>query len=81
MEPEGSLSHSQEFTTSLYPKPDESSPHRQLYFPNIHFNIIHLGLPSGLFPSGFPIKILYAFLISPCLLRFPPISSFLIWSS
>jgi hypothetical protein len=26
---------------------------------------LHLGLPSGLFPSGFPTNILYAFLYSP----------------
>jgi hypothetical protein len=26
---------------------------------------LRLGLPSGLFPSGFPTNILYAFLISP----------------
>jgi hypothetical protein len=26
---------------------------------------LHLGLPSGLFPSGFPANILYAFLLSP----------------
>jgi hypothetical protein len=26
-----------------------------------HRNLLHLGLPSGLFPSGFPTKILYAF--------------------
>jgi len=26
---------------------------------------LRLGLPSGLFPSGFPIKILYAFFFSP----------------
>jgi hypothetical protein len=26
---------------------------------------LRLGLPSGLFPSGFPINILYAFLFSP----------------
>jgi hypothetical protein len=26
---------------------------------------LHLGLPSGLFPSGFPTNILYAFLVSP----------------
>ncbi|PNF17722.1 hypothetical protein B7P43_G07382, partial [Cryptotermes secundus] len=25
---------------------------------------LHLGLPSGLFPSGFPTNILYAFLVS-----------------
>jgi hypothetical protein len=32
----------------------------------ILFSYLHLGLPSGPFPSGFPIKILYALLISPC---------------
>lgn len=26
---------------------------------------MHLGLPNGLFPSDIPIKVLYAFLISP----------------
>jgi hypothetical protein len=37
------------------------------FFSRIHFNIIHshLGLPSGLFSYGFPIKTLYAF-ISIC---------------
>jgi hypothetical protein len=34
-----------------------------------------LGLPSDLFPSGFPFKILYAFLISPIHSTCPPISS------
>jgi hypothetical protein len=37
------------------------------YFPNIHSNIssrLRLGLPRGLFPSGFLTKILYAFIIS-----------------
>jgi hypothetical protein len=28
---------------------------------------LRLGLPSGIFPSGFPTKILYAFLVSPCI--------------
>jgi len=39
-----------------------------LYFTNTHSNIpshLHLGLLSGLFPSGFPTKILYTFLIPP----------------
>jgi hypothetical protein len=38
------------------------------YLSNTHLNIIlplHLGLPSGLFPSSFPTEILYAFLVSP----------------
>jgi hypothetical protein len=38
------------------------------YSSNIHFNIIlhlRLGLSSGLFPSGFHTKILYAFLFAP----------------
>jgi hypothetical protein len=29
------------------------------------FTHLRLGLPSGLFPSGFPTSILYAFLFSP----------------
>jgi hypothetical protein len=37
---------------------------------------LHLGLPSGLFPSGFPINILYVFLFYPFVLHTPPISSF-----
>jgi hypothetical protein len=38
------------------------------HFSGIHFNIIHhlrLGLRCGLFPLGFPTKILYALLLSP----------------
>jgi hypothetical protein len=37
------------------------------YFHNIHSNISHLllGLPSGLFPTGFSTKILNVFIISP----------------
>jgi hypothetical protein len=44
------------------------------YFPKIHSSIIsylRLYLPSGLFPSGFPTKILYAFLISSMRATFP----------
>jgi hypothetical protein len=51
-----------------YPVPDESSPH--LFHPaplmsNFISFRIHLAIPSGLFPLGFPTKILYAFVISP----------------
>jgi hypothetical protein len=33
---------------------------------------LRLGLPSGIYPSGYPTRILYAFLISPCALHAPP---------
>jgi hypothetical protein len=36
---------------------------------------IYACLLPGLFPSGFPIKIFYAFLIYLCVLQAPPISS------
>jgi hypothetical protein len=32
---------------------------------------LSLGLPNGLFPSGFPINILYAFIFSPIHATFP----------
>jgi hypothetical protein len=35
MEPKGSLLCSQQPTTGLYPKPDESSPHPPSYVPKI----------------------------------------------
>jgi len=37
-----------------------------IYFLKIHSNILHLrlSLPSGLFPSGFPTKTVYAFFVS-----------------
>jgi hypothetical protein len=41
----------------------------KLCFTDIGFNIfsyVYLSLPSGIFPSGFPTGILYAFLISMC---------------
>jgi hypothetical protein len=40
----------------------------------------YLCLPSGLFPSDFPIKILYPYLFSPCVLHALLISSSLTWS-
>jgi hypothetical protein len=58
MQPEGSLPCSQEPSTGPYPEPDHSS----LYHPILSLLIsililptrLRLGLPSGLFPSGFP---------------------------
>jgi hypothetical protein len=65
MEPEGSLPCSQEPSTGPYPEPDRPSPILSL---QDHILILsthlRLGLPSGLFRSGFPTGILYAFLFS-----------------
>ena len=41
---------------------------------------LHLGLPNGLFPSGFPTKTLYTSLLYPIALHAPPISFFCILS-
>jgi len=40
MQPEDSLLHSQEPSTSLYPEPDQSSPYLPFHFLKIQFNII-----------------------------------------
>jgi hypothetical protein len=67
MEPKGTLLCSQDPTTGPYHEPDESSPHP----PTVSVRTIlmsshlRLGLPSRLFPSGFPTKVLYALPISP----------------
>jgi hypothetical protein len=53
------------------------------YRSKIHFNIAHhlrLGLPSGLFFSGFPTNILYAFLFSPICATYPVHLILLDWS-
>ena len=64
MEPEGSLPQSQVPTTCPYPEPDQPIPFTTSHFLTIHLNIF---LPStpGLFPSGFPTKIVYATGLSP----------------
>jgi hypothetical protein len=68
MEPEGSLPHPQELCTCSHIEPD----HPVHTTPSCLCKIIlmlsihpHLGLPSGLFPSGFPTNNLYTFLFSP----------------
>jgi hypothetical protein len=62
MEPEGSLPCSQELATGPYPKPDQSSPYHPVLSILILCTHLRIGLPSGLFTSGFPTNILYAFL-------------------
>jgi hypothetical protein len=58
MEPEGSSPCSQELSTGPYPEPYRSSPYlshpislRSILIFSTH---LRLGLPSGLFPCGFP---------------------------
>ena len=63
MEPKGSLPHSQASATCPYPGPAQSSPHTHI--PTSWRSILilpthlRLGVPSGLFPSGFPTKTLF----------------------
>jgi hypothetical protein len=60
MEPKGSLPCSQQLATDPCPKPDEPGPHlpNPISLRSIlkWFSHRRLGLPSGLFPSGFPTK-------------------------
>jgi hypothetical protein len=53
MEPEGSLPCSQEHSTGPHPEPDRSSPYHSIVSVLTLSTHIRLGLPSGLFPSGF----------------------------
>jgi len=74
MEPEGSLAHSQAAATCPYPEPAPSSPHPHTPHPEhpsqtdiqeVGSSHLRLGLPSGLFPLGFPTKTLFMPLLSP----------------
>ena len=69
MEPEGSLPDSQVPATSPHPEPARSSPYpphstslRSILILSSH---LRLGLPNGLFPSGYPTRTLCTPLPSP----------------
>jgi len=58
MERDGSLPCAQQPATGPYPDPD--------FYHSVSLrSLLRLELPSGLFPSGIPQKILYTFLIFP----------------
>jgi len=68
MEPEGSLPRLQMPTICPCPEPDQSSPYSHptsWIFILILSSHLCLGLPSGIFPSGFPTKTLHATILSP----------------
>jgi hypothetical protein len=69
MKPDGSLPLSQESSTDLYPEPYQFNPYHPilvlLWSVLILSTYLHICLPSGLFPLGFPTSILHAFLFSP----------------
>ena len=63
MEPENTLPYSEAPATRPYPEPTPSSPHNSFPLPKnpllMLSSHLRLGLPNGLFPSGFPTKTLY----------------------
>jgi len=68
MKSQGSIPHSQVPATCPYGEPDRASTYSTTHFLKIHLNVIphlRLGLPSCLFPKGFPTRILYTSLLSP----------------
>jgi len=76
MELEGLLPCSQDPATGPYHEPDASILQHPTPFPKIQsililFSRLCLDLSCGLFPSGFPTKIVYAFLISAIHARCP----------
>jgi hypothetical protein len=68
--------HSQGPATDPYREPHETSSHPPNLSPksvSMLSSTLRLDLSSGLLLSGFPTKIMYTFLISPCVLHSPPI--------
>jgi hypothetical protein len=61
LELESSLSCSQEPSTGPYPDPDQSSPYHPILGTILILSTHRTGLPSGLFPAGFPTNIIIAF--------------------
>jgi hypothetical protein len=60
-------------STGPYPEPHQSNPYHSI-LSKIHLILsthLRLGLPSGLFPFGFPTNILYAFLFAPIRATWP----------
>jgi hypothetical protein len=79
-EPEGSSPYLQQPVISPYPEPTGSTLHPQPVFLRsilITSSHLRLGLPSGLFPSGFPTNTLYTFLSHACHMPRPPHSPWL----
>ena len=80
MESQGSIPHSQVPATCPYVEPDGASIYPITHFLKIHLNIIPhllLGLPSCLFPKGFPTRILYTSCLSPMRATCPTLLNFL----
>ena len=66
MEPKSSLPHSKVPATCPYPEPARPNPYPTSQFLKIHITShLRLGIPSGLFLSGFQTKTLYTPLLSP----------------
>jgi len=68
MDPQDLFLFSQVPTTEPYPEPHESTPHPHALFVKDPVLVLSsnlcLSFLTGLFPSGFPTKILYTFVIS-----------------
>jgi hypothetical protein len=78
MEPAGSLPHLQVLFSCPYLEPDQISPHHAIISLLTLSTHLCLGLPSGLFPAGFPNSNLYTLLLYPFVLHDPLILSFLV---